>query len=696
MNASLSLFWLRFRYLVKSLLPKWAELRIRQALAQHKLSSIKDVWPILESAGIPPDGWAGWPTGKQFAFIISHDVDTQRGLDRCLKIADLEERLGFRSAFYFVPKGRYEDPVSLRQELVRRGFEVGVHGLHHDWRTFTDRQIFTQRAPHINHFLSAWDASGFRAPSMIRNLDWIRELNVSYDASTFDTDPFEPQPEGAGTIFPFWVDGLGSRPGYVELPYTLAQDHTLFVLLEAKTTEIWRRKLAWLAAHQGMVSCDVHPCYTDPAGNSCSAGSYPLSFYEEFLKHVKTEYQGRYWHALPQDLAQWWRSEYCAGRSSAPIGKRVINPVKSPAAKIWIDLDNTPHVPLFKPIIRELKAEGYDVLVTARDAFQVWELADRMGVECTKIGRHYGKHRLIKGVGLCFRAAQLAPLILREKPTLAVSHGSRSQVILASLLNIPCVMISDYEHARGLPLFHPTHHLMPEVIPASAVRGPHENLFHYPGIKENVYTPDFIPDVSLMHDLGLSPADTIVTVRPPATEAHYRAALSDTLFDATMASLLDLPDIRIILVPRNKKQLELLKMVNPEWFTGGKVIVPHQALDGLNLLWHSDVVISGGGTMNREAAALGVPVYSIFGGSVGCVDQYLSDIGKLTFIRNPADLSGQLNIRKRDKTLLSIDSDRQTLRSIVTCIVDIAESHSSSRGGDAAKTPPQPYLIPPR
>jgi predicted glycosyltransferase len=525
---------------------------------------------------------------------------------------------------------------------------------------------------------------------MIRNLDWIRELDVSYDASTFDTDPFEPQPEGVGTIFPFWVEGLGARPGYVELPYTLPQDHTLFVLLEEKTTEIWRRKLAWLVAHQGMALCDVHPCYADPEGQSVSRGSYPLSFYEEFLKHIKNEYEGRYWHALPRDLANWWRSEYCAKRSSAPIEKRARPPVKTPASKIWIDLDNTPHVPLFKPIIRELKAKGYEVLVTARDAFQVWELADRMGVECAKIGRHYGKHRLIKGMGLCYRAAQLAPLILREKPTLAVSHGSRSQVILSSLLRIPCVLLSDYEHARELPLFRPTHHLTPDVIPDSAVPGPCEHLFHYPGIKENVYTPDFIPDLSLMHDLGLSPADTIVTVRPPATEAHYRAPLSDTLFDATMTSLLALPGIRIILVPRNKKQLELLKMTNPQWFTGQKIIVPPHALDGLNLLWHSDVVISGGGTMNREAAALGVPVYSIFGGSVGCVDQYLSNIGKLTFIRNPADLPGQLNIRKRDKTLPAVDSDRQTLQSIVSCIINIAEHPSSSQARPASQMSPRP------
>lgn len=673
---------------MKSLLPRWLEIGIRQKIAQRKLASVQAVWPILESAGAPPPGWKGWPEGKQFSFIITHDVDTQRGLDRCLQIADLEERLGFRSAFFFVPIGRYLIPKTLRDELVHRGFEVGVHGLYHDWRTFTIRRVFDQRAPLINQYLQDWGAVGFRAPSMIRNLDWIQELNVEYDASTFDTDPFEPQPEGLGTIFPVWINGRGTRTGYVELPYTLPQDHTLFTLLQAKNTDIWLRKLDWIANHNGMAACDIHPCYSDISENSRADNLYPLSFYENFLRHVKEAYNGRYWHVLPRNLAHWWSSEYCAARSSAPIRKRAKNLARSPASKIWIDLDNTPHVPLFKPIIRALKAEGYDVFVTARDAFQVWELADRMGVECTKIGRHYGKHRLIKGMGLCYRAAQLAPLILREKPTLAVSHGSRSQVILASLLNIPCVMMSDYEHARGIPLFHPTHHLMPEVISTSAIRGSHENLFHYPGIKENVYTPDFIPDASLMHDLGFSPADTIVTVRPPATEAHYRAPLSDALFDATMSSLLALPDIRIILVPRNKKQLEILKLMNPQWFKGPKIIVPNHALDGLNLLWHSDVVISGGGTMNREAAALGVPVYSIFGGSVGCVDQYLSDIGKLTFIRRTADLPELLNIRKRDKTLTPVDSNRQTLQSIVSCIIDIAENHSSARDSDADKTSP--------
>ena len=681
---------LRFRYMVKSMLPRWAEIRIRQELAQRKLASVQDVWPILESAGSPPHGWMGWPNGKQFAFVISHDVDTQRGLDRCLQIADMEERLGFRSAFFFVPERRYKVPKALRDELVSRGFEVGVHGLYHDWHTFASRELFQKRAPRINHYLKDWGAVGFRAPSTVRNLDWIGELDVEYDASTFDTDPFEPQPQGVCTIFPFWVGRAGSTRGYVELPYTLPQDYTLFVLLREKSTDVWRRKLAWIVKQQGMAFCDVHPCYADPSGISCACDCYPLSLYEGFLRHVSEEYKGKYWHALPRDMGRFWRKNYPAtiddGRSSLALRlprrshrQTGMKPARSasPSKKIWIDLDNTPHVPLFRPIIRELRAQGYEVLVTARDAFQVWELADRMGLECAKIGRHYGKHRLLKGMGLCYRAAQLAPLILREKPILAVSHGSRSQVILSSLLRIPCVMISDYEHARGIPVFHPTCHIMPDVIPDSALKDSGGQIFHYPGIKENVYAPDFVPDASLLHDLGLGAGDTVVTVRPPATEAHYRAPLSDVLFDATMAFLLDVPDVRIVLVPRNKKQMEYLKETRSQWFVGGKTIIPPHAVDGLNLLWNSDVVISGGGTMNREAVALGVPVYSIFGGSVGAVDQHLSDIGKLVFIRNPGDLPSRLSIKKRDKTLQAVDADRQTLRTIVSHIVGMTENCSA-------------------
>jgi uncharacterized protein len=683
----------------RPLLPRRLKIRLRQHAARRKRESVDSEWPILERAGHAPAGWQGWPAGKQFAFIISHDVDTKRGFDRCLLLAEMEDRLGFRSCFYFVPEGRYTPCARLMHQLVSRGFEIGVHGLYHDWQTFRDRRVFERRAPRINAYLKEWHAVGFRAPSMISNLNWIRELDVGYDASTFDTDPFEPQPLGAETIFPFWVNGLGNRPGYIELPYTLTQDYTLFVLLQEKTADVWKRKLAWIARKGGMALIDVHPCYAAPNGAKRTLDSYPLELYEDFLRHVRDEYGGTYWHGLPKDVSRFWRSLPGSEGGVNPLGAPAPTPgtqhpypikyhaatpgtrppvpgigqrATKPGRRIWIDLDNTPHVPFFKPIIRELEKRGYSVLVTARDAFQVWELADRLGVPCTKIGRHYGKHRLLKGIGICCRAAQLAPLVRREMPRLAVSHGSRSQIVLASLLHIPSVMIIDYEHVGAVPMFSPIWYLIPDVIPAAEVKWDPARLLRYPGIKEDVYVPDFMPDPTLRQDLGLNPAETVVTVRPPATEAHYHCGQSDVLFDATMSFLLTVPGIRVILLPRNKKQEAHFRAMRPGWFVNSKVIVPWRALDGLNLLWHSDVVISGGGTMNREAAALGVPVYSIFGGAIGAVDRHLAETGRLGLIASVEDIPRKIVLARRPRYADLAFQPREALRVIVDQITQLA------------------------
>ncbi len=307
MKISLSTFWLWVRYVLKAPLPQRLELALRRKLARQKLKTTTEIWPILESAAPPPPGWEEWPEHKDFALVLTHDVDTQRGLDHCLQLAEIEERLGFRSCFNFVPEGRYVVPPDLLQELVSRGFEIGVHGLYHDAFTFLIRRVFERRAPLIQQKLKNWQAAGFRAPSMIRNLNWIRELNVEYDASTFDTDPFEPQPEGAGTIFPFWINGIGLRPGYVELPYTLAQDHTLYVLLQMTNTDIWLRKLAWIASKGGMALLNTHPDYMIFNHEICRHSGYPVSLYESFLSHLSTHYKDRYWHVLPREMARYWK-----------------------------------------------------------------------------------------------------------------------------------------------------------------------------------------------------------------------------------------------------------------------------------------------------------------------------------------------------------------------------------------------------
>ena len=159
----------------------------------------------------------------------------------------------------------------------------------------------------INHYLKEWNSVGFVSPSMHRNLAWMHELNIEYDASTFDTDPFEPQPEGVGTIFPFGVEGKDGRPGYVEMPYTLVQDFTLFIIMNEKSPQIWNEKLDWIAKKGGMVLLNVHPDYPN-FENKRKLEQFPISYYSDFLKFVKENYNGKYWNVLPRDVAAYYKS----------------------------------------------------------------------------------------------------------------------------------------------------------------------------------------------------------------------------------------------------------------------------------------------------------------------------------------------------------------------------------------------------
>jgi len=308
----------RIYYRIKPFIPKSLRTVLRRRLALRLRGSVDNIWPIMPGSERMPDGWPGWPDGKKFAVVLTHDVEGQAGLDKCRDLMRLELDLGFRSSFNFIPEGGYAVPVDLREELVRNGFEVGVHDLKHDGRLYWSRRGFRQRAARINRYLSEWGAAGFRSGFMLRKLDWLHELEIGYDASTFDTDPFEPQPEGCQTIFPFWVpravthnsrstsDGStfnDSNGGYVELPYTLPQDFTLFLLLREETAEIWCRKLDWIAGHGGMALVDSHPDYMAWNGSSRKSGEYPIELYQEFLEHIRSRYSGEYWPALPRQVA---------------------------------------------------------------------------------------------------------------------------------------------------------------------------------------------------------------------------------------------------------------------------------------------------------------------------------------------------------------------------------------------------------
>jgi len=341
--------------------------------------------------------------------------------------------------------------------------------------------------------------------------------------------------------------------------------------------------------------------------------------------------------------------------------------------KIWIDLDNSPHVPFFAPIIEELESQGHTVLVTARDCFQVCDLADLLSVRYRRIGRHYGKNMFLKLAGLGIRALQVGPMVLSEKPDLAVSHGSRSQLLAAKALGVPAVTIGDYEFAKLFAVVRPNWLIVPQVIPDDAVRSFKTKLLKYPGIKEDVYAPKFKPQSSIIEELGLNDGKIVVTVRPPATEAHYHVPESDQLFEAVLDCLSERSDVKLVVLPRNHRQGERIQQARSKLFESGKAIIPQHVVDGLNLVWHSDLVISGGGTMNREAAALGVPVYSMFRGRIGAVDQYLVGTGRMTLLESVDDVSRKLVVRHHDRTHNRSNANHAALQTIVNHLLNIAE-----------------------
>jgi len=216
-----------FYYFLKPFIPRSLQIAVRKKIVLKKRMRSAHLWPIEPKSGEKPEGWQGWPGGKRFALVLTHDVEGAQGVKRCLALAEMEKSLGFRSVFNFVAED-YQEDAGLYSYLRENGFEIGVHGLNHNGNLFQSKDDFLKKVPRINQYLKEWNAVGFRAPSMYHNLEWISHLNIEYDMSTFDTDPFEPQPDGVETIFPFWY-GSNGHPGYVELPYTLPQDHTFFI-----------------------------------------------------------------------------------------------------------------------------------------------------------------------------------------------------------------------------------------------------------------------------------------------------------------------------------------------------------------------------------------------------------------------------------------------------------------------------------
>jgi peptidoglycan/xylan/chitin deacetylase (PgdA/CDA1 family) len=293
-------------YRIKSLIPAALRHRLNSAAIRMRAKREFPRWPC-ESALIEywldwlrinlhalnrSDAWhiGFWPGGAKCSIVLTHDVEGRLGMSRMEQMADLEERYNFRSAWN-LPLAQYEIDWNLIDRLRRRGFEFGAHGLSHDGRLFRSEGDFTELAPLLQELARSHDLNGFRAPSTLRRAEWISKLSFDFDCSFSDSDPYEPQPGGTCSVFPFFLANM------VELPYTMPQDHTLIHLLHRNPTQVWEMKAQWIESRGGMILTLVHPDY-------CGSGHY-LEEYETLLKQLAGFESA--WRALPSEVSAWWR-----------------------------------------------------------------------------------------------------------------------------------------------------------------------------------------------------------------------------------------------------------------------------------------------------------------------------------------------------------------------------------------------------
>jgi uncharacterized protein len=305
--------------------------------------------------------------------------------------------------------------------------------------------------------------------------------------------------------------------------------------------------------------------------------------------------------------------------------------------RVWVDLTNSPHVLVMRPVIARLRADGHAVEVTARDFSQTLELCDRFGIDHTPLGRHRGGRLAAKARGLAERSLQLTRFGRGRRFDLALGHGSNDISVAARLLRIPCSTMFDYEwatvqHNINCRLAQAV--VVPDAIPPDRLSryGADGKLGRYPGLKEEYYLADFEPSDAVLHELGLDPREPIVVVRTPPDVSLYHRFENDLFADV----LARVRGSQAVVLPRIAQQ-------RTELLAAGGFVIPERAIDAQSLIAHADLVISAGGTMNREAVALGTPVWTTFEGRLGAVDAALIADGRLRRLER----ADQLDLRKR-------------------------------------------------
>ena len=309
--------------------------------------------------------------------------------------------------------------------------------------------------------------------------------------------------------------------------------------------------------------------------------------------------------------------------------------------RVWVDLTNSPHVLVMRPLIEAMHEDGHEVEVTARDFAQTLDLCERLGVEHTAVGRHRGERLASKGLGLASRSAALVRWARKRRFDVAMGHGSNDVIVAAALLRIPSSTAFDYEWAKvqhnvNCRLVRAV--VVPDAIPPERLDryGARGKVRAYPGLKEEYYLADFEPDRSVLSELALDPEQPIVVVRtPPAVSLYHR--FENPLFARVLERL---RGTQAVVLPRTAAQREEIRAL-------GGLSVPERAIDAQSLIAFADLVVSAGGTMNREAVALGTPVFTTFEGRLGAVDERLLAEGRMRRLEDPE----QVNVHKRPNSV---------------------------------------------
>ena len=310
--------------------------------------------------------------------------------------------------------------------------------------------------------------------------------------------------------------------------------------------------------------------------------------------------------------------------------------------KVWVDCTAAAHPLVLRPIIERLQAAGHEVDVTTREYGQTIGILERLGIPYTAVGSHGGASRAGKGLALAGRSGRLASRAWAARYDLAVAHGSVDLAVVSAAFRIPSAQMQDYEFAglqRKISFRVARRVLVPDAIPLDRLRkiGAKESkLVRYPGLKEDYYLADFKPDPAVLEELGLDRERVLLVVRPPPETSEYHH--ENPLYEGVIERLATEDGVTAVVIPRTERQGAAARAIESP-----NLVVPEHAIDAQSLIAYADLVVSAGGTMNREAVALGTPVYTTFSGRVGAVDERLIAEGLLRQLESPE----ALELRKR-------------------------------------------------